>query len=113
MRGWHSWDDADLILLIKVQPRSRRNEFVDLQQDRLRVRITAPPVDDDQSHREMVHRVEGDLSLGSEGAKASVELDGPAQVGHQQTTERVLRTPVLPRSLGTVDAAGHGTNRNV
>ena len=46
MSGWHRWDGDDLVLFVKVQPRSRHNEFVDVQQERLRVRITAPPVDD-------------------------------------------------------------------
>lgn len=41
---WARWDDDDLILTMRVQPRASRDA---LQPDalRLRVRITAPPVD--------------------------------------------------------------------
>lgn len=39
------WDGADLTLQVRVQPRASRNEWIGLQEDRFRVRITAPPVD--------------------------------------------------------------------
>ena len=41
---WARWDDGDLVLTLRVQPRASRDA---LQPDaeRLRVRITAPPVD--------------------------------------------------------------------
>ena len=44
MSDWYRWDGADLVLSVRVQPRSSRDE---LRPDgaRLRVRITAPPVD--------------------------------------------------------------------
>jgi uncharacterized protein (TIGR00251 family) len=38
-------DGADLILAVHVQPRSSRDEVAGLHGDRLKVRITAPPVD--------------------------------------------------------------------
>ena len=62
------------------------------------------PVDQDQARRNVVQCVEGDLPLDFEGAKVSIELDGPAQVGHQQPAQRVLLAPVLPRPLWPVDA---------
>ena len=45
MPPWHRWDGDDLILLLRVQPRAARDEIAGLHGDRLRVRITAPPVD--------------------------------------------------------------------
>ena len=45
MPGWYRRDGADLVLQVKVQPRSGRNAFGEIQRDRVRVRITAPPVD--------------------------------------------------------------------
>jgi uncharacterized protein (TIGR00251 family) len=39
------WKGADLILRVRVQPRASRDDWVGLQEDRFRVRITAPPVD--------------------------------------------------------------------
>lgn len=45
MTAGYVWDGADVILRVRVQPRARRNEWLGLQEDRFRVRITAPPVD--------------------------------------------------------------------
>ena len=45
MPGRYSWEGRDLLLQIKLQPRSSRDEFAGPHDDRLRVRITAPPVD--------------------------------------------------------------------
>jgi uncharacterized protein len=42
---WFRWDGADLVLLISVQPRTRECAFAGVQADRLKVRLTAPPVD--------------------------------------------------------------------
>ncbi len=42
---WYHWDGGDLVLKLKLQPKSSRDQFADIQNDRLRVRITAPPVD--------------------------------------------------------------------
>jgi uncharacterized protein (TIGR00251 family) len=42
---WYRWDGADLLLSLKVQPKASRDGFGEPQQDRLRVLITAPPVD--------------------------------------------------------------------
>lgn len=44
MSRWHRWDGADLLLDVRVQPRAARDAFA-LEDDRLRVRTTAPPVD--------------------------------------------------------------------
>jgi len=43
--GWYRWDDADLILKLRVQPRASRDELIGPHGDRFRVRITAPPVE--------------------------------------------------------------------
>lgn len=44
MTGWHRWDGPDLLLDVRVQPRAARDAFA-LEDDRLRIRTTAPPVD--------------------------------------------------------------------
>jgi hypothetical protein len=43
--GWYRWEGRDLLLQLKLHPRSSRDEFAGPHDDRLRVRITAPPVD--------------------------------------------------------------------
>ena len=42
--NWARWEGPDLVLQIRVQPRAARDAFVP-EDERLRVRITAPPVD--------------------------------------------------------------------
>ena len=45
MAAWYRWDGDDLVLALRIQPRASRDEFAGPYGDRLRVRITAPPVD--------------------------------------------------------------------
>ena len=42
---WWRRDGEDLVLLLRIQPRASRDELAGVQGARLRVRITAPPVD--------------------------------------------------------------------
>ena len=42
---WYRWDDADLVLEVRVQPRAKHSGFAPQPGDRLRIRLTAPPVD--------------------------------------------------------------------
>ncbi|VAW64997.1 COG1872 [hydrothermal vent metagenome] len=42
---FYEWHNANLLLRIKVQPRASKDEFCEVMGDRLKVRITAPPVD--------------------------------------------------------------------
>jgi uncharacterized protein (TIGR00251 family) len=43
--SWYRWEDGDLLLSLRVQPRARRDELIAPPQDRPKVRITAPPVE--------------------------------------------------------------------
>lgn len=43
--AWYRWEAGDLVLQLKVQPKSSRDAFAGPQHDRLRVLLTAPPVD--------------------------------------------------------------------
>jgi hypothetical protein len=45
MFPWCRWQDRDLILQAQIQPRASRDEFADIVGDRLKIRITASPVD--------------------------------------------------------------------
>ena len=42
---FYEWNHDDLILCIKVQPKFGKDEFCDVMENRLKVRITALPVD--------------------------------------------------------------------
>jgi uncharacterized protein (TIGR00251 family) len=39
------WDGEDLLLDCHLQPKASRDEFAGLQGERLKIRLTAPPVD--------------------------------------------------------------------
>lgn len=45
MSDFYSWQDDDLILNVKVQPKASKDEIAGELGDALKVRITAPPVD--------------------------------------------------------------------
>lgn len=43
--GAWRWDGRDLVLRVQVQPRASRDGFAGLHGDRLKIRLTAAPVD--------------------------------------------------------------------
>ncbi len=46
---FYNWDNDDLHLFVKVQPKASKDEFAEVLEstpvDRIKIRITAPPVD--------------------------------------------------------------------
>ncbi|HED33505.1 MAG TPA: YggU family protein [Gammaproteobacteria bacterium] len=45
MSTFYEWHNETLIIRIKVQPRASKDAFCEVLGDRLKVRITAPPID--------------------------------------------------------------------
>lgn len=43
--SWYRWEQRDLLLYLRVQPRASQDEFVAPQGDYFKVRITAPPLE--------------------------------------------------------------------
>ena len=43
--SWYRWQDEDLLLSLRVQPRASKDEVVGTEGGCLKVRITAPPVE--------------------------------------------------------------------
>jgi uncharacterized protein len=43
--SFHEWQGEDLILRVKVQPRSSREGFAEVLGDRIKLCLNAPPVD--------------------------------------------------------------------
>lgn len=44
-RPWHEIRGADLVLRVRVQPRASREAIEEVREGRLRVRVSAPPVE--------------------------------------------------------------------
>lgn len=42
---WFRWDGDDLWLTVHVQPRAKQDAIVGVHGDRLKIRITAPPIE--------------------------------------------------------------------
>ena len=86
--AWFRWEGNALCLEVRVQPRASRDEAVGLHGGRLRLRLTAPPVD----HRANAHlaawladefgvaasRVR--LLRGEHGRNKSVRIDAPGRL---------------------------------
>lgn len=45
MASYFRWDGEDLILDCHLQPKASKDEFAGLHGERLKIRLTAPPVD--------------------------------------------------------------------
>ena len=45
MATFYRWENQVLHLFVRVQPKASKDEFAEVQDDRIKVRITAPPVD--------------------------------------------------------------------
>jgi uncharacterized protein len=43
--SFYEWQNQELIIRIKVQPRSSQDGFAEILDDRIKLRLTAPPVD--------------------------------------------------------------------
>jgi len=42
---WHQWDGEDLVLAVHIQPRAAADTIDGTHGERLKIRLTAPPVD--------------------------------------------------------------------
>ncbi|MFN3785367.1 MAG: DUF167 family protein [Thiothrix sp.] len=45
MANFYRWENGALHLFVRVQPKASRDEWAEVQEERVRIRITAPPVD--------------------------------------------------------------------
>jgi uncharacterized protein (TIGR00251 family) len=82
------WQGAALLLQLQVQPGASRDEVVGLHGERLRVRITAPPVDG-KANRHLIEwlaalfavpRSQVTLLRGESGRTKTVRIEAPRTV---------------------------------
>ena len=45
MHTFYEWQGEDLLLRVKAQPKASKDEFAEVLDNRLKIRITAPPID--------------------------------------------------------------------
>ncbi len=87
MSLWYRWDGADLLITLRVQPRASRDEILP-EAARLRVRITAPPVDG-AANAHLLRFIAGrfgvapsrtELVRGASGREKTVRIRAPAEI---------------------------------
>jgi uncharacterized protein (TIGR00251 family) len=84
--GWYRWEGETLLLSLRVQPRSRRDQFIGPQGDFYKVRITAPPVEGKANDHLLgflakafgVHRSQVALESGAGARNKRVRIHAPA-----------------------------------
>ena len=97
MSGWFRWQDDDLLLSLRVVPRASRDEML-AEPGRLRVRITAPPVEG-AANNHLIGFLAREFGLG----RARVSLVR----GHSSRDKlvRILAPSQLPDALAHVGVA--------
>lgn len=49
--GWYRWNGNELVLRLQIQPRSSKDGFGEVHDDRLKLRLTSAPVDGKANQR--------------------------------------------------------------
>lgn len=94
---WYRWDGADLLLRLKLQPRAGRDAFAEPSNDRLRVYITAPPVDG-KANTHLIVWLARQFGVG----KSSISIES----GHSSPLKRV-RVKAPSRLPEIITPSGH------
>jgi uncharacterized protein (TIGR00251 family) len=89
MDGWYAWQGDALLLDVHVQPRAGRDEIAGVHGSRLKIRITAPPVDG-KANSHLIAFLAGVFQV----AKRDVVLVS-GETGREKRF-RILRPKVLP-----------------
>ena len=97
---WYRWDGPDLLLTVHIQPRARQDEIVGPHGDRLKIRITAPPIDGKANVHLMRFLAETcgvaasavELIAGTSGRDKRLRIRAPKQLPPPLPSRPVLRT---------------------
>ena len=91
--AWYRWDGADLILDCHLQPKASSDEFAGLHGDRLKIRLTAPPVEGKANAHLLAF-----LGKAFGVPKSTVKLESGEL--NRQTRVRIPSPTRLPEELG-------------
>lgn len=91
--SFYRWDGADLILECHLQPKASRDEFAGLHGERLKIRLTAPPVDGKANAQLLAF-----LAAAFAVSKSQVSLESGQQSRHKRV--RIKQPRQLPAALG-------------
>ncbi len=90
--GWFRWDGDDLLLDCHLQPKASKDEFAGLHGERLKIRLTAPPVEGKANAHLLAF-----LGQAFGVAKSLVSLEGGELNRQKRVRIRTPRTlPALP-----------------
>ncbi|MDM8349061.1 DUF167 family protein [Pseudomonas sp. sp1636] len=91
--SFYRWDGADLILDCHLQPKASCDEFAGLHGERLKIRLTAPPVDG-KANAKLLAFLAAAFAVG----KSQVSLESGQQ--SRQKRVRIKQPQQLPAALG-------------
>lgn len=91
--SFYRWDGEDLILECHLQPKASRDEFAGLHGERLKIRLTAPPVDGKANAHLLAF-----LASAFAVSKSQVSLESGQQ--SRQKRVRIKQPRQLPETLG-------------
>lgn len=90
--SWYRWDGEDLILDCHLQPKASSDAFAGLHGDRLKIRLTAPPVEGQANAQ-----LQTFLAKASGVAKSQVSLESGQLNRHKRLRIQAPRClPALP-----------------
>lgn len=90
---WYRWDGDDLIIDCHLQPKASADEFAGLHGERLKIRLTAPPVEGKANAH-----LQAFLAKAFGVAKSAVLLEAGELNRHKRV--RILGPQKLPDLLG-------------
>jgi len=89
--SFYRWQNDDLLLTVKVQPKASKDEIIGEQDGALKIRITAPPVDG-KANKHLIAYLAGifkvaksqiELLAGSSGRNKRLLIHSPRQLPEQ------------------------------
>ncbi|MEE8058810.1 MAG: DUF167 family protein [Pseudomonadales bacterium] len=96
MGKFYRWQEDTLLLFCHLQPKASRDEFAGNHNGRLKIRITAPPVDG-KANQHLVKFIAKQFGV----AKSSVTISN-GELGRQKTV-LILRPTAFPDLLDSTD----------